>query len=78
MARFVDLEKSGDAPESTMADVIRRELQMRAINGSHMARDAALATETEQSTEKPQTTPNAMTDALSCYPYVYSWDCPVS
>ncbi|KND88352.1 hypothetical protein TOPH_06979 [Tolypocladium ophioglossoides CBS 100239] len=70
MARFVDLEESGDAPGPTTADAIRRELQVRVINGFNMARDAALATETEQSTEKPRTTSNAITNALSCYPII--------
>ncbi|PNY28402.1 Uncharacterized protein TCAP_01662 [Tolypocladium capitatum] len=68
MARFVDLEESGDAPEPTTADAIRRELQVRGANGSHMAGDAVLSTDTQQSAERPQAISNAVTDALSCYP----------
>ena len=78
MARFVDLEKTGDAHESTSADNIRRQLQLRVVNGYDAARSAALAAEMEPSTENRKPISNPITDALSCYPYVYCWDCPTS
>ncbi|KYK60572.1 hypothetical protein DCS_01709 [Drechmeria coniospora] len=66
MARFVDLEESGD-DEALGEDHVQRELQIRAATGGTAS---CAMVNPDETPGRPPTISNVITEAFSCYPIV--------